>query len=259
LIGQAAKANAELAKEALSWYMGEYEKNKPRQAALDAKSMEFADQQMETSRFQTQVAREQWDRYKTVGMAAEDAMYKDAANYDSASKQAEAAGEAATDVQTAIAKARTATARERARAGVNPADGRALAMEQDQATASALAEASAMTSARKGVRDMGIMLRKDAASAARGMPSTAAQTYGVASTAGAGATGAIQGSIASANQSVATAGQGFNTAVSANNSAGSILNQEYGNRVQAEKGSGALQALGGIGMGLGAMGWKPFG
>lgn len=258
LIGQAARANAELAREALDWYMREFEANKPRQAALDAKSMEFADQQMETSRFQTQVARDQWDRYKSVGIPAEDAMYRDAATYDSADRQAEAAGRAASDVEQAIASSNEARRRSIARAGVNPADGRALAMEQDAATAGALAKAGAMNSERNRIRDMGIMLRKDAAGFARGMPSTAAQTYGVASAAGSGATGAIQGSIASANQSVATAGQGFGTAIQANNSAGSILNQEYATQVQASRDNGLLSSIGSIGVGLGAMGFKPF-
>lgn len=242
LIGQSAKANAELAKEALDWYKAEFEKGKPRQAQLDAISTELANQQIETSRFNTQMAREQFDRYKAVGVPAEDAMYKDAANYDSAAKQAEAAGEASTDVQTALAKARDASGRNMARSGINPADGRYQALQADQATQGALVEASAMNGARRNVRNMGVMLRKDAASFARGMPSTAAQTYGTASMAGAGATGAIQGSIASANQSTAMVGQGFDTAIRGNQSAGGIMNGQLNAQTAAAGAAGSQTA-----------------
>jgi hypothetical protein len=242
LIGEAAKANAEIAKEALDWYKSEYEKQKPRQAQLDKISSELAEQQIDTSRFNTQMARDQWDRYQAVGIPTEDAMYRDAATYDSADKQAQAAGQASTDVETAMASAADAKRRTLARMGVNPADGASLALEQDAATAGALAKAGAMTSARTQVKNMGIMLRKDAANFAKGMPSTAAQTYGVAGVAGAGATGAIQGSIAAANQGIQTAGQGFDTAIKGNATAGSILNQEYGNQVAANNSSNSSTA-----------------
>lgn len=259
LIGEAARANAEVAREALAWYKQKDAEGKPRQAVMDAKALELADQQLATSKFTTEQAREMYERYRTTGIPAENEMYEEAKNYDSAEKQAEAAGQAATDIDVAMQSAADAKRRQLARAGVNPADGRSLAMEADAATTGALAKASAMTSARTRIKDMGIMLRKDAANFAKGMPSTAAQTFGVAGAAGAGATGAIGSAIQSANQSTAANGAGFSTAIQGNNSAGSILNQEYANDIQAAKGDNLIGSIAQIGVGLGSMGYKPFG
>jgi hypothetical protein len=257
LIGQSALANAKVSADALAWYKQKDAAGKPRQDKLDAVAMELADQQINTSKVNTQQAEENWARYKAVGMPAEDAMYKDAREYDTQDRRDTAVGEAATDVDFALNGAMDAKRRNMMRAGVNPADGRALSMEQDGATSGALAKATAMNGARTRIKDMGIMLRKDAANFAKGMQGNAAQSYGVAAQAGAGATGALTAAGQMANQSTQTNGAGFGTAISGNNSAGSMLNQEYGNRVQAA-GQGGLGAIAGaagqLGAGLGAMG-----
>lgn len=127
-------------------------------------------------------------------------------------------------------------------------------MERETATDGALAKAGAMNSARSKVRDMGIMLRKDAASFARGMPGSAAQTFGVAGAAGGQASGAVQGAIASANQSAGAMGAGFNTAMQGNSSSANILSQDFQNRMQASSNSGLMAGIGGIAQGIGAAG-----
>lgn len=256
LIGEAARMNAAVARDALDYYKAKDAAQQPRQDRMDALATKLADQQLATSEFNTQQAREQWDRYKNVGIPAEDAMYADAKNYDSQEKIDQAAGEAATDVDTSLAMANDARRRTLARAGVNPADGRSLSMEQEAATQGALAKASAMNGARTRIKDMGIMLRKDAANFAKGMPSNAATTFGVASAAGRDATGAVGGAIQSANSIAQTNGTGFTTAIHGNQSAGSILNQQYSGQLQASKGDDLLSSIGSIGMGLGAMGVK---
>ncbi len=258
-IGEAAKANAAIAKEALDWYKQKDREGKPRQDKLDGVAMELADQQIKTSKVNTQQAEENWERYKAVGMPAEDAMYDDARNYDTQARRDAAIGEAVTDVDVAMDGAMDAKRRTMARAGVNPTDGRALSMETDAATAGALGKASAANGARTRIKDMGIMLRKDAANFAKGMQSNAAQSYGVAAQAGAGATGALTAAGQMANQSTGANGAGFGTAISGNNSAGSILNQEYSTNVSAagQGGIGSLVgAAGQLGAGLGAMGVK---
>jgi hypothetical protein len=254
LIGESAKLNAEIAKEALDWYKQKYEEGKPRQAQMDALTAELANQQLETSRFTTQQAKEQYDRYKQVGVPAEDAMYKDASEYDSDVNVEAAAAEAGADVEKNMAQARAQSTRSMARMGVNPNSGRFQGSADAMNVTGALGEAAAENSARKSRRDMGVMLRKDAANFARGMPSTAAQTYGVASQAGAGATGALTAAASMQNANVQTAGAGFNTAIQGNNSAGSIMNQQYAGQLQASNNSGLLSGIGGIAQGLGAMG-----
>jgi hypothetical protein len=256
LIGQAALANTEIARQAMDYYKQKDAAAAPRQARMDDLTEKLANQQIDSSKFNDDAARKMLARYESVGMPAEDAMYKDASTYDTAAKREQAAGVAGTDVDMATAAAQDAQRRNLARAGVNPADGRSLSMGQDAATTGALAKAGAMNGARQKVADMGIMLRKDAASFAKGMPGNAAQTFGTAAMAGNGATGAAGAGINSANQTTQTNGAGFGTAIQGNNSAGSILNQEYSNNIQANNQGGLAAGIGGIASGLGAMGVK---
>lgn len=259
LIGQAAMANADIAKEALQYYREKDAAQAPRQAQMDDLTTKLANQQISTSEFNDQMARDQWSRYQAQGIPAEDAMYADAANYDSKAELDKAAGQAATDVDTSLAMANDARRRTLARQGVNPADGRSLSMEQDAATQGGLLKASAMNQARDSRENQAIMLRKDAASFGRGATGTAAQTFGVASAAGGQASGAVGAAIGAANQTTATNGAGFGTAVSANNSAGSLMNTQYSTQVQqaGQGGIGSVMSgLGSLGSGLGSMGVK---
>ena len=220
---------------------------------MDAIAIELANQQIDTSKVNTAVGREQLERYRATGVPAEDAMYRDAATYDSTARQEQQAGQAATDVDFAMSAAADTRRRALQRAGVNPADGRALSMEQDAATAGGLGKAAAMNGARTRVQDQGIMLRKDAANFARGMSGTAAQTYGTAAMAGAGATGAITGAASAAAQGTALMGQGYGIGMAGNSSGASILNQEYGAAVGANSSSNAStgQGLAGAAAGIG--------
>jgi len=254
-IGQAAKDNVALSREMIQYYRENDAKQAPRQAALDALTTKLANQQIATSQFNDEQARALWDRYQTTGVPIEDRVNNEAMQYDSQSNMDKAAGDAANDVQASLAQARDAQQRNLARMGVNPADGRALAVGEESATTGALAQASAMNQARNQREQMGIMLRKDAASAARGMPGTAAQTFGVASAAGGQAAGAVGSAIGAANATAGTMGQGFSGSMNGNNSAASILNQQYQIKAQNSGGLGEiLGAAGSLGSGLGAMG-----
>lgn len=227
-IGQAAMDNAQLAREAMQYYRERDAAQAPREARMDTLTERLANQSLDASQFNDQAAREQYDRYRALGIPAENAMYADAAGYDSKASLDKAAGAAATDVDVAMAGAADAQRRNMARSGVNPADGRALSMERDAATQGALGKASAMTTARDQRRQMGVMLRKDAASFGRGATGTAAQTFGTSMAAGGQATGAVSASIGAASQRAQTMGAGFGLGIQGNSSAGSILNQEYG-------------------------------
>lgn len=259
MIGQAAMQNAQIAKDALAYYKQRDAQQSVRQAKMDDLTTKLADQQMAASQFNDQQARDTWQRYKQTGIPAEDAMYADAANYDTQASRDQAAGQAVDDVAAAQGQARDAQARAMERSGIDPTDGRYLAMQQEGGAQDALARASAANTARKGVKDMGIMLRKDAASFARGMPGSAAQTFGVASAAGGQAAGAVGSAIGAANATAGAMGQGFGIGINGNNSAGSILNDQYGNEVRAAQANqgglgSALGGLGALGQGLGAMG-----
>lgn len=246
LIGQSAMANVELAKQAMAYYRERDAAQAPRQEKMDDLTTQLAEQGLATSKQQDAQAQELWRRYQETGVPMENAMMRDASGYDSIENQNIAAGQAATDVSASMAAAGDAQRRTMARMGVNPADGRSLSMERDAANTGALATAGAMNNARADRQKMGIMLRKDAAGAARGMPGTAAQTYGVASAAGGQAAGAVGSAIGSANSTAATLGVGFNTAIGANNSAGSILAQQYRDLSQSTD-SGNSSTMQGVG------------
>lgn len=242
----------------MSYYRERDAQNAPRQERMDDLTETLVNQQVNTSSFNDQQARDTWDRYKATGIPAEDQMYADAANYDSKAARDTAAGQAATDIDTATAAAGDARRRQMARAGVNPADGRSLAIEQDAATQGALAKAGAMTAARTKVQDMGVMLRKDAANFARGMPGSAAQTFGVAGASGGQASGMAAAAMGTANANTALMGSAFTGAGNLNNSGASILQQQYNGQVQANSGGmgDLLSGVGGLATGLGAMGVK---
>lgn len=227
-IGQAALNNAQISKDALEYFKSRDAAQQPRQERMDALTEKVVNQQMRSAAFNDQMARDQFARYQANGIPAEDAMYADAAGYDSKAQTDKAVGQAATDAATQIAAANDARRRALARSGINPADGRALAMEQDAATQGALGTAMAMNKTRTDRNLQGIMLRKDAAGFARGMPGTAAQTFGTAMAAGGQASGAQGAAIGTANQTAGMMGTGFGIGIQGNQSAGSLLNQEYG-------------------------------
>lgn len=233
-IAQSARDNADLSREALAYFKQRDAEQQPRQAQMDELAGKLGEEQLASSQFNDQQARDLWSRYKSVGVPAEDAMYNDARTYDSHDNQELAAGQAGNDVAAAQAAAREAQQRQLARSGVNPADGRALAIENEGAAQDALGQAQAMNGARQKVRDMGIMLRKDAAGFARGMPGTAAQTFGVSQSAGGQAVGAAGAPIGSANSTAALMGQGFGIGINGNQSAGSILGNIYAAQTGAQ-------------------------
>lgn len=239
-IGEAAMKNAATADEALKWYMAKDAAMQPYQQQAMATADKVAQAGLETQQFNNQQAKTMWSRYLQNSVPVENRMFSDAMNYDSAARQEQDAGRAMSDVAQATSAARDASGRAMMRMGVNPNSGRFAALRSGENVSSALASATAGNNARRQDRDMGIMLRKDAANFGRGMTSTAAQTYGVGMAGGAAATGALTGAINSANQSTQTNGAGFGTAIQGYNSAGSLLNQQYQTQVQASNQDGGL-------------------
>lgn len=225
---------------------------------MDDLTEQLANQQIETSKFNTGMAKDQWERYQANSVPVEDAMFKDATGYDTPERQETEAGKAGAAVTQQITQATEAQTRNLSRMGVNPSAGRTQAAGDTLAITGALGKASAENTSRKATADMGIMLRKDAANFGRGMTSTAAQTYGVAQTAGASATGAISAAGGMSNASTAQMGSGFGIGISGNNSAGSLYNQQFEAESKAAAANSLTGAIGGIMQGAGALGWKPF-
>lgn len=231
------------------------------------KSNAYADKQLEMQDYQFNQGKEQDAYNKATFRPVEQKMVDEAQNYDSPERQQEMAAEARADVMDAASRQQQASERNMASMGVNPLSGRFAGVSRATDTATALAAAGAQNKARNDVRQMGIMLRKDAANYSKGIASTAAQSYGIgiqagangasalnpggtaslalqagAQGAGAGATGASIGNSAVGNYG---AGQnsfygqtgimntGFGGAIGANTSAGNLLNTQYGNQLNA--------------------------
>jgi len=255
-----------------------YEKATTRQGDLMDKQLGFADRQMALS--------EGYDKYrKDVFEPLERGIVSDAQTFDTEGKREELAGMALGDVNQSFDSARQQAARSLMRAGINPNDGAYGGTVKQLALSQALAGADAKTKARQQALTVGRAMKNDAAALGRNLPSNQATsaglamsgTGGVMGAAGAGAAGAAgnfmagtQGANASGNLALSSAmmpmniagqgaglvGQGYGQAMQGNQTAGNL----YGQAAQLGKSEGTdwLGGLGGLGRGLGALGWAPF-
>lgn len=248
-IGAAAQQNAEVAKEALAFNKQVYADNKPRQALSDKIAQQVINDQLSVSAQNQAQAKSQWDRFLTIFAPVEDQMVKDAMTIDTPAEQERAAGEAGAQVTKSYDAMQKQQARNLASMGINPNSGRALAVNANTGAMQAADSANAMTNARQLVKDKGIALRAGAANFGRNMPNTASNAYGLTLNAGNSAVGNSAATMNNANANAAQMNSGFNTAISGNNSAGSILNQQYGNQINAWNAQQAANANSSAGFG----------
>lgn len=118
-------------------------------------------------------ARADRQRYERVYRPIEDRYIADVRNFDTPERQAAAAAEAKADVKTAAQGAREQANREAMGLGINPASGRFAGIQRSADTATALAEAGAANTARQGVRDRGMALRRDLVGMGSALPAQA--------------------------------------------------------------------------------------
>lgn len=233
-IAAAAAEQAQMGRDALSFYRERETANAPRQAALDEISGKVSRQQLDTADFAAGVAKDEYQRYLDKGVPVQNKMFDDAMNYDSTDRQMEAAGQAGTDVQQNLALAKDASARDMAKMGVNPNSARFQSTRTTADTAGALAEAGAENAARMRVRESAVGLRQNAANIIRTMPGTAAQAAGVASSASQGALTAATAPIATSNATTATTGTGYQIGLQGVGAGGNLLLQQQNAQLQAK-------------------------
>lgn len=241
LIGQSAKANAEVAKEALDFYKGVYASDIAPQAKKDAELREkLTTSTVNSMDQQSKIAGEQYDRYKSTFVPVEDQMVKDAMDYDSAQNIEKRKGIAAANVNQSFSNAAGQSARTLSRYGLNP-NSSAFARENAKLfNQEALASAGAQTGAAFDTMDKGIALRAGAAQTGRGLTNTALGAF-AGSTNSASAAGNISAQGAGVtNQGISTVGNGFNTAIAGNQSAGNLMLGDFNGRMQ---GYAANQAM----------------
>lgn len=232
-IGQAALKNAQVGEEWLKFAKEQFAAGNIRQAEMDELTKTVINQQLETQDQTNKWAQEDRARTKEVFQPLQDEFIKAAKEYDTPEKQAAAAAEAAADVQKASATQQQIAGRNMASMGINPASGRFQGMSRAGDINTALASAGGQNAARQMVRDKGLALRADAINMGAGLPSSTASAYGLGLNAGNAAVGNQGAANANFHQNAAVMGQGFGGAMQGYNNQGSILNNLYGNQVNA--------------------------
>lgn len=248
-IGEAAKANADIGREALAFSKQQYEEAKPRQAQLDALIDQVVQQQLRIGDKQEAIGDEYIDYMKSTFRPIEQSLADEALGFDTEAKRSELAGKAAADVEQAAALSDASVRRDAARYGINPADAAFADQLAGTGLNKSIMKVGAMNNARTQARAEGRALKFDVAGLGRGLPGAGATASSLALNATGSAAGA--GSIPAANvrSDAALAQQGFGTAIAGNNAAGNLYGnvfdaQMQGFNAQQQAKSGTAQGLG---------------
>lgn len=249
-IGEAARANAAVAKEALDFYKGVYSSDiAPRAAADQELRTRLTDSMTRNMDQQTEIGQEQYQRYKDTYIPVEDKSVKDAMEYDSQGNINRRMGIASANVNQQFSNAAGQQARLLSRYGLNP-NSSAFARENAKLhNQEALASAGAQTGAAFDTMDRGIALRAGAAQTGRGLTNTALGAFAGATNTGSTAGNTSAQGMGVATQGINTMGQGFNTAISGNQSAGNLYLGQFGAEMQGYAADQA--AIGGLFQGAG--------
>lgn len=253
LIGQAAKANAETAKEALAWYKDLYTNELlPMQKEQQALAKNLVDRYLGSMEKQQQFADKQNAYYESTFKPVEQQMVRDAMNYDSAENISRRQGIAAANVQQQFSNAQQENARNLSRYGLNPNSGAFAATNERLMREAALQKAGASTGAAFDTMDRGIALRAGAANFGRNMPNTAATYYGNANNAGGMAMNTSTQQNQTAVNNAGVMGQGYNQFTQGMNSAGNLMLGDFQGRMQGY--AADQQAMAGFAQGVGMIG-----
>lgn len=232
-IGQAALENAETGRQWKEFAERQFAAENRRQQGIDELTKEIGQQQLETSKRADQWSREDRGRYQDTFQPMEDDLVSDAREWDSGERQQKMAAEAKADVLTESQRAKESNRRNMASMGIKPGSGRYSGVERASDFNTALGAASAQNNARNTVRGQGVAMRADAANMGRGLPSQAAQGASLGLQAGNSAQGQHINAAGNARANTNIMNQGFGGSIQGNNSAASIMNQQYGNELQA--------------------------
>jgi len=263
-IGKAAMENVELGKEWLGFAKDQFAQGNVRQATTDELNTKVINQQLATQDQANTWA--QQDRARTLNtfQPLEDSFAQTAKDYATPAKQEDAAATAKADVLASSNIARQTNQRQMAAMGVSPDSGRFAGIDRTQDTNTALAAAGAQNNARQVVRDKGLALTADAVNMGKGLASSTAAAYGIGTNAGNSAVGNNASGNANFYANQAGMNQGFSGNIGANSSAGSMLNQLYGNQLSAWNAQQQANATSSAGLGnligtvgVGAMKYGP--
>lgn len=245
-LGEAAKASAQLGKEALDFYKGIYETDlKP----MQARQQQLAERVTDSFLADSQLAREEAQRRIADDKANADlrAQVKaDAMGYDSQANIERRAGIAAAAGNQQFSNARDQSLRSLSRYGVNP-NSSAFARTNERLTRDqALATAGMQTGAAFDTMDKAIALRAGVNEAASGRSNSAGQFMGIAGNSLSGAMGAGSQPMADARANAGMVGQGYGLGMQGYGQAGNLYGQEFGQRMAGYNAQmGAIAGLAG--------------
>lgn len=132
----------------------------------------------DSTRLQTQIAQDQWERYKQIYAPLEQNYVDEAQNYDSAENYARAAGDASATVSSQFGKARDRLSRT---PGLDPSTPGAQASMVGLDLAQAASDATQQNAARQKVKDVAYARKTDALSLGKGLPAQASSALATAS------------------------------------------------------------------------------
>lgn len=257
MIGEAAKANSEIGKEALALQKQQYADQK----AITDKYMPVFEEQIKLAQAEqaksTARSDQQWESYQRDFAPLESELAKKALEYNTAGRQTMEADRAAADVSQNFGLARQRMAEEAAASGGLPGSGASSANANAMAIEEAKARAGASNTARRQVESQGLAYLDNAARFGRNMSSTGLAAASLAGQQG----GQAQGSVGGLSQLVAAPvqqSQGlFSTAVGANaSSANTLLGLQQAKSSANSSNNGMFGDLLGAGLQAYGMGMK---
>lgn len=254
-IGQAAMKEAALGEEWLKFSREQFGVANERQAAQDKIANEVTQQQLDASKQAQKWASDDRNRYVNTFQPLENQFIDKAQNWDSAERQGQVAAEAKADVLNNAAQQRQSTERSMASMGVDPTSGRYAGVARSGENSTALAAAGAENTARNTVRNQALSLQAEAVNMGKGLAVNPASSLGLGVSAGSAAMGTTSANNSQAAGLSNIVGQGFQGAMSGYGNQANILNQQYGNQLnawQAQQQAGA-NSTGALAGGIGSM------
>lgn len=254
-IGQAALKEAELGEEWLAFSREQFGVANERQAEQDKIANEVTQQQLDASRQAQQWATVDRDRYNKTFKPLQDEFIDTAKNWDSAERQQKVADEAKADVLTNASEQRAASERNMASMGVSPTSGRFAGVERAGELGTTLAAAGAQNNARNTVRNQAVAMKADAINMGSGLAVNPASSLGLGVSAGSAAMGTTSANNAQAAGNAQIMGNGYKAAMSGYGNQASILNQQYGNQLNAWQAQqqASANSTGALAGGIGSM------
>lgn len=178
---KAADLQFQLGQEQLDWA-------KEQSARYDPYITDYLDQQTQTGKETTDIARQQWDMYQSTYAPVEQKFVDQALNWNSPARAAQQSAMARADVSSSIDAQRQAALTNLQSYGVNPSELKYSALDAGYRIAKAAGEAAAGTQARNEVAQQELALEGSAISTGRGYGSQTAQFYQTATQAGSAGT-----------------------------------------------------------------------